>query len=220
MTITELIANRIPPIKTSESIQSVLDRMDEFCVKHLPVVSEVQFLGIITEDDITDIANHQITIAALDLKLPQIYILDTQHLYDALRIFHEQKITILPILNHQMDYLGLLTVQDFIAYLANITAVSQAGGIIVLEISNRDNSLAHIAQIVESENAQILSSYTNDIPNSTKIEVTIKLNKLDLTPIVASLLRHDYMVSSTYNYADLNDGNSDRFDEFMKYLNM
>jgi acetoin utilization protein AcuB len=220
MTITELIANRIPPIKTSDSIQSVLDRMDEFCVKHLPVVSEVQFLGIITEEDIVDIPNQLTTIASLDFKLPQIYILDTQHLYDALRIFHEQKITILPVLNHQMDYLGLLTVQDFISYLANITAVSQAGGIIVLEISNRDNSLAHIAQIIESENAQILSSYTNEIANSTKIEVTLKVNKLDLMPIVASLLRYEYVVSATYNYADLNSGNSDRFDEFMNYLNM
>jgi CBS domain-containing protein len=181
--------------------------MDEFCVKHLPVVSEVQFLGIISEDDILDISHKQATIASLDLKLPQVYILDTQHLYDALRVFYEQKLTVLPILNHQMDYLGLLTVQDFIAYLANISAVAQAGGIIVLEISNRDNSLAHIAQIVESENAQILSSYTNEIPNSTKIEITLKINKLDLMPIVASLLRYEYVVSATYNFADLNSGN-------------
>jgi len=220
MIITELIANRIPPIKTSDSIQNVLDRMDEFCVKHLPVVSEVQFLGVISEEDILDISHKQASIASLDLKLPQIYILDTQHLNDALRVFDEQKLTILPILNHQMDYLGLLTVHDFVSYLANITAVTQAGGIIVLEISNRDNSLAHIAQIVESENAQILSSYTNEIPNSTKIEVTLKINKLDMMPIVASFLRYEYVVSATYNFADLNSGNTDRFDEFMKYLNM
>ena len=80
--------------------------------------------------------------------------------------------------------------------------------------------MAHIAQIVESENAQILSSYTNEIPNSTKIEITLKINKLDLTPISASFLRYGYVISATYNFADLNSGNIDRFDEFMKYLNM
>ena len=219
MIITELIANRIPPIKTSDSIQNVLDRMDEFCVRHLPLVSEVQFLGIIAQEDIADIVPETI-IGSLDLKLPQVYTLDTQHIFDALRVFMEQKLTVLPILNHQMDYLGLMTVQDFIDYFANVTAATQSGGIIILEISNRDNSLAHIAQIIESENAQILSSYTNAIPDSTKIEITLKINKLDLAPIVASLLRHEYVVSATYNFADLNDGNTDRFDEFMKYLNM
>jgi acetoin utilization protein AcuB len=60
-------------------------------------------------------------------------------------------------------------------YVATMTSVKEPGGIIILEITNRNNSLAHISQIVESDNAQILSSYVQSFPDSTKLEITLKL---------------------------------------------
>ena len=105
-----------------------------------------------------------------------------------------------------------------IDYMASLTAVSTPGSIIVLEINNRDNSLAHMAQVVESENAQILSSYTNSIPNSTKLTVTLKINKTEVSQIVASFLRYDYTVLSTHNATRDDDSTLNRFDSLMNYL--
>ena len=59
--------------------------------------------------------------------------------------------------------------------------------IIVLEITNKNNSLAHMAQIVESDNAQILSSYARTFPDSTRMEVTLKINKQDISGIIGYL---------------------------------
>jgi acetoin utilization protein AcuB len=145
-------------------------------------------------------------------------VLENQHIYDVIRIFYEQKLTVVPVLDDKMNYLGLISINSLLEYFANITSVGQPGGIIVLEINNRDNSLAHIAQIVESENAQILSSYTRNITDSTKMEVTIKVNKTDISQIVASFLRYEYVVLATYNNSDKNSGVSDRFDSLMNYL--
>jgi acetoin utilization protein AcuB len=220
MIALDLISDAIPPVKTSDTIQKVLDRMVEFRLNHLPIVNDVQFLGLITEDDMIEALDYKTPIGALRLSLLNPYVLESQHIYDVIRLFYEQKISVVPVLDYKMDYLGLISINSMTEHLAKLTSVANPGGIIVLEIGNRDNSLAHISQIVESDNAQILSSYTNQLANSTKMEITIKLNKTDISQIVSSLLRYDYVILATYNFSDKNDKSTDRFDSFMNYLSI
>jgi acetoin utilization protein AcuB len=218
MIASELISYAIPELKTSDSVQKVFERMAEFKVSHLPIVNHQQFLGLISEDDMIEVDDESTPVGALSLALINPYILQNQHIYDAIRIFAEQKVTVLPVLDDKLNYLGLISINTMVEYMANITSVSHPGGIILLEIGNRDNSLAHIAQIVESDNAQVLSSYTDVIPDSTKMMVTLKINKTDISQIVASFLRYDYTILATNNTSIQNDGNSDRFDALMNYL--
>jgi acetoin utilization protein AcuB len=220
MDVIELISNTIPPLKTSDSIQKVVERMAEFRVAHLPIVKDAQFIGLISDEDIIEISDYNTKVRDVTLSLINPYIFESQHIYDAIRMFYERKISIIPVVDHHIEYLGVVTMDSLVEYMATLTSARQPGGIIVLEINNRDNSLAHIAQIVESENAQILSSYINAIPGSTKIEVTIKVNKVDIAQIVASFLRYEYVIIATYNYSDKNNGSSDRFDSFMNYLSI
>lgn len=219
MSVIELISNIIQPLTATDTVQKVIDRMAEFRVSHLPVVYNHQFFGLISENDIMDITDDQTPVGAVDFSLVHAYLFENQHIYDAFRIFSESKLTVLPVLNYEMEYLGLITLNAMVEQSVMLSSATQSGGIIVLEINNRDNSLAHIAQIVESENAQILSSYVNVIPNSTKLEVTLKVNKLDITQIIASFLRYEYVILATYNSLDKDNGSSDRFDSFMNYLN-
>lgn len=220
MIALDLISDAIPPVKTSDTIQKVLDRMVEFRLNHLPIVNDVQFLGLIAEDDMIEAFDYDSPIGALSLSLFNPYVLETQHVYDVIRVFYEQKISVVPVLDHKMDYVGLISINALTEHIATLTSVSNPGGIIILEINNRDNSLAHIAQIVESENAQILSSYTHQIADSTKMEVTIKVNKNDISQIVSSFLRYDYVVLATYNFSDKNSSSSDRFASLMNYLSI
>jgi len=53
-------------------------------------------------------------------------------------------------LDGQNHYLGVITTNDLIRHLAGISSMDQPGGIIVLELIERDYSLSQIAQIVES----------------------------------------------------------------------
>ena len=220
MIALDLISDAIPPVKTSDTIQKVLDRMVEFRLNHLPIVNDLQFLGLISEDDMVEAFDYNSPIGALSLSLLNPYVLESQHIYDVIRVFFEQKVSVVPVLDYKMDYLGLISINSMTEHLATITSVSNPGGIIVLEIGNRDNSLAHISQIVESENAQILSSYTNQMADSTKMEITLKVNKVDISQIVSSFLRYDYVILATYNFSDKNDSSSDRFDSLMNYLNI
>ena len=59
MLAIELIADIIPPAHTSDSIQKVVDRMIEFRIRHLPIVNEEQFLGLLSEDDLVGEGLHE-----------------------------------------------------------------------------------------------------------------------------------------------------------------
>jgi len=216
----ELIADGIPPVHTSDSIQKVLDRMVEFRVRHLPIVNEEQFLGLIAESDILPEMDIQTSIGSLALSLVNPYVREDQHIYDVIRLFYEQQLTVVPVLDVKKNYLGIIPINAMNTYFAAITSVAQPGGIIILEIDNKSNSLAHMAQIVESDNAQVLSSYVRTFPDSTRMEVTLKVNKQDISNIIATFLRYEYDVKATFNHSEHDDGAMDRYASLMNYLNL
>ncbi|MDB5018539.1 MAG: hypothetical protein JWQ84_3371 [Mucilaginibacter sp.] len=220
MLAVELIADAIPPVHTSDTIQKVVDRMIEFRIRHLPIVNEEQFLGLIAEDDFVGESDYQVSVGSLALALVNPYVLEDQHIYDVIRMFCERKLTVIPVLDAKKNYIGLISINALTEYFASLTAVEQPGGIIVLEINNKNNSLAHMAQIVESDNAQILSSYVRTFPDSTRMEVTLKVNKQDISNIIATFLRYEYDIKATFNHTDDNDNSKDRYDSLMNYLNL
>ncbi len=220
MLAIELISNAMPPVRTSDTIQKVVDRMAEFKVRHLPLVNEEQFLGLISEDDLIEPADYQAAVGSLALSLVNPYVLENQHIYDVIRLFYERQLTVVPVLDFKNNYLGLISINSMNEYFAKLTSVAEPGGIIVLEISNRNNSLAHIAQIVESDNAQVLSSYIRSFPDSTRLEVTLKVNKQDISGIVASFQRYNYTVQATFNFTPVDDDSMNRYDSLMNYLNL
>lgn len=214
----QLISNAIPPLKTSDTIQNVLNRMAEFKVNHLPIVNEQQLLGVVSDEDLIEIQDYDEPIGAVTLSLSNACVNKDQHIYDVLRVFAEKRLTLLPVVDEHKNYLGLISITSMVEYMANLTSIKEPGGIIVIEINNRNNSLAHISQIIESNNAQILSSYVTSFPDSTRLEITLKLNRTDLTAILASLLRYDYSVIATYNDLKSESGSTDRYDQLMNYL--
>jgi len=205
MLAIELISDSIPPVHTSDSIQKVMERMQEFRIRHLPIVNEEQFLGLVSDSDLIGETDYQVSIGSLALSLVNPYVLEDQHIYDVIRLFSEQQLSIVPVLDAKKNYRGLVSINTLTEYFARLTAVSDPGAIIVLEISNKNNSLAHMAQIVESDNAQILSSYVRTFPDSTRMEVTLKVNKVDISAIVATFMRYEYEVKATFNHIDDND---------------
>lgn len=215
----DLISDVIPTLKPADSVQRVLDRMAEFRVSHLPVVSDKEMLGLIAEEDLIE-SDHNAEIRSLDLNFRKYDIYEDQHVYDVIRLINEHHLTLVPVLDRQKNYLGVITLTTLTEYFATLTSIKEPGSIIVLEISNRDNSLAHVAQIVESENAQILSSYIQSFPDSTKLDLTLKLNRTDVSGIVASFLRYNYTVKATFNDIKSDEGNQDRYDQLMNYLDI
>ncbi len=97
--------------------------------------------------------------------------------------------------------------------------IQSSGGIIVLSINQLDYSLSEISRLIESNDAQILGSSINvDKNDFSKFRLTLKINREDLTHIIATLERFDYKVIAKYHEAVNTSNDKERLDLLMRYL--
>jgi acetoin utilization protein AcuB len=221
MVAKDLISQVIPSLKTSDSGQTALNWMEIFRISHLPIVNNQDFLGLISDSDIYDMNQPEEPIGNHSLTLLKPYVKTEQHLFEVIGLASRLKLTVVPVLDEHSHYKGVITTTDLVRYLAGISSMDQQGGIIVLELIERDYSLSQIAQIVEGNNVKVLSMYITSPPDSTRLEVTIKVNTNDLTSVIRTFERYNYDVKTWITSDDEMDRfYSERFDLLMKYLNM
>jgi CBS domain-containing protein len=143
------------------------------------------------------------------------------HFFDILRVAGEHKLNLVAVLDEEGRYAGIITVQDIMASFAQSASVQMPGGILVLSMDLIDYSLAEISRYVEENNAKIISSTMVEDPlDKGKIKLTLKINQLDLSRIVATLERFGYRVIGRYQEEVRDDDSKERLDMLMKYLNM
>ncbi len=174
MRAIELITDEIPPLTHSDSGEKALRWMDEFKVSHLPVLKNGNFVGLLSESDVLDKMDLVENLDKLFDHLPRPYVFANAHIYEVLSKISEHKISVLPILDENEKYLGCTTVYHLLTVVANTGSIKESGGILVLEVNSIDYSMAQIAQIVESNNAKILSSYIMSSMDSNTLEVTLE----------------------------------------------
>lgn len=218
MLAIELISEYIVPLKTSDSALTALSLMEEFKVKHLPIVNDTLFLGLISEDDIYAYNQYEEAVGAHPLTKPLIAITESQHIYDVLTAFHLDNLSLLPVIDEKNKYLGSIHSWKLVNRLAEITGVINPGGIIVLEMNIHDYSLSQIAQIIESNNSKIINLYVTNHPNSTRFEVTLKLNTMDIEAVLQTFNRYNYQVRAFYSQENLEAKLRDNYDSLMNYL--
>jgi acetoin utilization protein AcuB len=221
MVAKDLISEAIPSLKTSDLGQTALNWMEIFRISHLPIVNNQDFLGLISDADIYDMNQPEEPIGNHELKLFKPYVDTEQHIFEVIGLASRLKLSVVPVLDNNNHYKGVITISDLIRHLAGISSIDQPGGIIVIELIERDYSLSQIAQIIESNNIRILSTYITSSPESTKLEVTIKVNTGDLVSVIRTFERYNYEVKTWVTTNDSMDQfYSERFDLLMKYLNI
>ncbi|MBN1108288.1 MAG: CBS domain-containing protein [Bacteroidales bacterium] len=221
MVASDLISEIIPALKTSDTGQTALNWMEIFRISHLPIVNNLDFLGLISDTDIYDMNQPEEPIGNHELTLIKPYVSGRQHLFEVIGLAARLKLSVVPVLDENNHYKGLITTSDLIKHIAGISSMDQPGGIIVLELTERDYSLSQIAQIVESNNIRVLSMYITSPADSTRLEVTIKVNTTDLLALIRTFERYGYGIKTWVTSNDSIDKfYSERYDLFMKYLNM
>jgi CBS domain-containing protein len=220
MKALELISEEIPPLTHTDTGEKALRWMDEFKVSHLPVLKNGNFVGVISESDILDKLDLEDTLDKLFDHLPRPYVNENAHIYEVLAKISEHKLSVLPILDDNEKYLGCTSIHHLITKIANTGSIKESGGIIVLEVNSIDYSMVQIAQIVESNNAKILSSYIMSPSDSSKLEVTLKINQIELDRIIRTFERYDYVIKASFQKSSGDEDVQFKYDALMNYLNL
>jgi len=220
MLVSDLITDEIPPLKLTDTVEMALDWMEQFKVSHLPVVNNRELIGVVSESDLLDYNKPHETFESAKIPLLKPVIHFNQHVYDLLKLMTSLNLTIMPVLDENEHFKGSISLKGFVQNLANLIAVQNPGGVIVLELNVNDYSVTQIGNIVEGNDAKILSLHVASVPESTRIEVTIKVNKEDLSRIIQTFNRYNYTIKATFQQGGYHDDLKNRLDEFMHFLNI
>ena len=194
--------------------------MDENRVSHLAVVDNGQYHGLISDTEIYDLDDTFVPINKLKPVLMNTSVKQYDYIYDILGIFAENNITALPVLDNNVQYLGVIGQEQIVKALRKITNANEPGGVIVLGLNVRDYSMVQVSQIVESEGLKILSAYTSSQNNSLKMDLVLKINKSDLSSVIASFDRFNYEIKASFHESSHEEDLQSRYDQFLKYLNI
>ncbi len=220
MIAKHLITDGIMPLKTSDTGKTALSWMEEYKVSHLPIVNNQEFLGLISELDIYNLNNFDEPLGNHKLSLKHPYVFENQHIYDVLKLVNEQNLSLVPVLNGEGNYLGSINLQNLIKYFALSLSVDNPGGIVVLEMTYNDYSLTELAKIVEENDAKILSIFLLNHEDSTRLDVFLKINKVDISSILKTFERYNYFVKASFGEEDDNEDLRERYNSLMNYLNV
>jgi acetoin utilization protein AcuB len=218
-----LITESIPTVTLDEIGSKVLTLMEIFRVSHLPVVVGKEYFGVVSDKDIYDAENINEKIEKyISPILLQPHVHVNQHIFEVVSVALGCGVSLVPVLELDHSYLGSITRTDLAFKLMELFSSNEPGGIIVLELTEINYSLSQISQIIEGNDARILSLYIHrPSPSSKELDITIKVNVVDLSGIIQTFTRYDYMIKATYmDQSQIKNLFDDRYDQFMRYINV
>lgn len=221
MIAQELINDMIPPLKMSDKAKKALGWMEELRIAQLPVVHDGAFLGFVSEEMLFETNDGDRLIGNLKLAYQHCAVANFQHFFDIIKMATDNDLEVIAVLDENKNYLGSVSLNETLTAFSQTATIQSPGGILVLSIDGYDYSMAEIARLIEADNARILgSSITNDANDSSIMKLTIKLNKTDLSRIIATLERFGYRVDGRFQEESSISNDKERLDILLKYLNI
>ena len=219
MLAINLISDELPTLHLDDKVDDGLRLMDEFKISHLPIIDEDQtYIGMISESDLLDVLNPEDKINEHHFNLNPSAVIGSQHPFDILKLISDFDLSYIPVVNNEKKFLGGITLQQLIISISQMSSMAQPGSIVILELNPKDYSMAEIAQIVEGNDAKILSSFINRGTDVHKIEVTLKVNKTNIDGIIQSFKRYSYTIKASFQNSIFEDDLRDRYAALMNFL--
>lgn len=221
MIASGLLSNVVPVLKKDDTCAQALGWMDLFRVSHLPVVDGETYAGLLSDEIMYAHGCLNDPIGNLDIPRESTFVYDDMHVYNIIGVASSLSLSIVPVLNRKEVYQGAILLTDILHRVDKLLCVDNPGGIVVLEVNKIDYSLAEVAQIVEYNEAKVLSCFVTSTPDSNKVDITIKVNAGRLEPILDTFIRYRYVIKNTFvSGEDTNDELRDRYGQLLKFLEM
>ena len=208
-----------PLLHLEDKVSFALQCMEDFDVQELAVVKEDYFLGIVQKADLLD-TGEAATLMVVSDQFKKIMIADTAHFLNALDLFSKHQLSILPVLNEQLECIGMIPQKSLNDALAKFLGVDSPGAIIVLSVAPYQYSLAEMSRLVESNNAQILQLNSFFDETNGSMIITLRINKDEAQAIIATFQRYDYQLVQYFGKTPLHNDIEAHYHHLMNYLDV
>jgi len=216
----EIISKEIPSVSIDESVDNVLSLMESFGLEQLPVTNHGLYVGLVSRETLLDEPNPGKALDAVVTEFVRISVSPDSHVFELLHEMAIGRLSLVALAGEHGIYVGAVRSEDLLLAVDELLGLGKGGSTLVLEMSINDYNLGQIAQIVESDNARVLSLNLKQHDDSTKLDVILRINKEDITAIIKTFRRYEYDVKVYETNRQHGDEYRDRYDELMRYLDM
>lgn len=221
MLAATLINPMIPILKLTDTVGTALDWMDEFRTRQLVVADSGIYKGIVSEDILFDISDTTQPLSRIIIQHEDVFAVEDNHPYELLRLVTQFSLDVIPVVNENKNVTGTILVRDLVEHFVSELGIQEKGAVLVLKIAERDYSLSEISRLIESNGTKVLSSYYSSSeslhPADTSL-LTLKLNRTNINPIIATLERFGYDIEEAHANDPIESVDQERLDMLLRYL--
>lgn len=217
----DLIDDVITPVKLSDNCLQIITWMEENKVAELPVVENKVFYGLISEQEIYNLQEPDVSVDEVKNRLRNISVNEYRYFADVLYYITKENLTLLPVLDKQSGYSGVITQRTLIQGLARLTNIYHPGAVLVLEVHQSDYMLSQIGQIAEMNDVKILNILASPHKDSMIMDVILKTNSQKIDSLISTFERYEYTVKATFSEENFEwEELKEHYDYMMNYLNI
>jgi acetoin utilization protein AcuB len=214
----ELQSQNLPYLRLHDKVYQALQLMNDNQVTHLPIVDGDAYVGIISEDDLLLVDNDHTELNLLQQSVGNVAVKNTEHFLKAIQLAAENGLSVVPVIDNENDIVGAVTYSDLLKHASEFMSLNEPGGLIVLEIDSNQYSFNEISKLVETNDAQITQLNTTNDPVTGTMQVTIRINKPEVSDIVATFQRYEYNVKYFFGEELYANELRTNYDNLMNYL--
>jgi predicted transcriptional regulator len=218
MLTREIQSQTLPYLHLNDKVYQALQLMNDNHVTHLPIVDGDKFLGTISEEDLLQSENDNAPLDSLQQSFSNASVKSDDHFLKAIQIAAENGLSVVPVLSAENEIAGAVAYSDLLKYASEFMSLNEPGGLIVLEMENGQYSFNEISKLVETNDAQITQLNTSVDPETGMMQVTIRINKPEVSDIVATFQRYDYNVKYYFGEELYANELRNNYDNLMNYL--
>lgn len=219
MLASQIIETGYPVLSLLDKAEFALQLMEDYETIHLPVNEEDKFYGIISKHDLAE-ADGSVTLGTLTQYFINASVLPEDHLLSLLKTASRFDISLVPVVNKNKELQGVVTRSSLLLQLALFFNVEEPGGMLVIEMDKRNFSFGEMSRLIETNDASItqLNTYTETATGN--FIVTIRVNRSEISDIIATLQRYDYQIRYYFGEEDYENELKENYDLLMTYLNI
>ncbi|MEP1306255.1 MAG: CBS domain-containing protein [Balneola sp.] len=221
MLVNEILNTEVAPLRITDPVSLALAKLDLLHINKFIVVDEEnKVLGMITIETLAEVVDENVSLSELPLE-EVVWVPKSQHLFETTRKMFAHELYVLPVVDGEKNFLGLVRKREVLNALGEIFNLSSYGSVITIELEQMDYTLSDIVRIIETENAKILGVAVQQ-PNDEldSIRVSVKLNLEDSSVVSAALRRFGYVIVSEERSESMENNFSERADELIRYLDI
>jgi acetoin utilization protein AcuB len=218
MLTRELQSQTLPGLHLHDKVHQALQLMNDNHVTHLPIVEDDKYVGIISEEDLLQAENDNDQLKDLQQSFASVSVREDAHFLKAIQLAAENGISIVPVVNEDNELVATVAYNDLLKHASEFMSLNEPGGLIVLEMESNQYSFAEISKLVETNDAQITQLNSSNDQETGMMQVTIRINKPEVSDVVATFQRYEYNVKYFFGEELYVNELRSNYDNLMNYL--